>query len=67
MVQTLQKTVEVQQVQAFAVVDVAVFSQRQVPGSSGGAQTCSSTRCSSSEEEDFAAFCGIFRTPSGWT
>ena len=34
---------------------------REVP------QSCSSTRCSSSEEGDFAAFCAIFRTPSAWT
>ena len=52
----------------FAVVDVAVISKRQVPGSSGRylrpghRQDVQVLRRAS-----FAAFCCIFRTPSAWT
>ena len=35
---------------SFAVVDVPVICSDKFPASPGGAQTCSSTRCSSSEE-----------------
>ena len=52
----------------FAVVDVAVISQRQVPGKAGRClRPVHRQDVQVLRRSNFAAFCGIFRTPSVWT
>ena len=68
MVQTLQKTVEVPQMQLFCGCGRSCEMQRQVPGFAGRClRPVHRQDVQVLRRGDFAAFCGIFRTPSGWT
>ena len=68
MVQTLQKTVGVPQMQLFSGCRRRCEMQRQVPGSAGRClRPVHRQDVQVLRRGDFAAFCGIFRTPSGWT
>ena len=68
MVQTLQKTVEVPQMQLFCGCGRSCDMQRQVPGFAGRClRPVHRQDVQVLRRGDFAAFCGIFRTPSAWT